>query len=141
MTDVPNKSKTKKNDEEWRKKLTPEEYEVLRLRGTEPPFTGKYVNNKEKGVYVCAGCGQKLFRSDTKYDSGSGWPSFWAPVSEDNLQEVTDKSHGMIRIEVLCKNCGGHLGHVFDDGPKPTGLRYCINSRSLKFKSKKGKDK
>jgi peptide-methionine (R)-S-oxide reductase len=122
-------------DNEWKLKLTPEQYRVLRQCGTEPPFTGKYVHHKGKGVYVCAGCGNELFSSDTKYESGSGWPSFWDQFSEDSVEKRIDRSHGMKRIEVVCKKCGGHLGHVFDDGPDPTGLRYCINSLSLDFKN------
>ena len=141
MAEPNGKSKVKKSDDDWRKVLTPEEYDVLRLKGTDPPFTGKYVNNHEKGIYRCAGCGQVLFDSDTKFDSGSGWPSFWKPISKERIQEETDRSHGMERVEVLCKNCGGHLGHVFEDGPKPTGLRYCINSSALRFKSKKSNKK
>ncbi len=119
--------------EEWKKKLTKEQYQVLREKGTEPAFTGKYWNQHEKGVYKCAGCGTPLFSSETKFESGSGWPSFYEPMDEANVQEEKDTSHGMIRTEVLCKNCGGHLGHVFEDGPKPTGCRYCINSISLDF--------
>jgi peptide-methionine (R)-S-oxide reductase len=136
MSSDKTKPKKSKSEKEWREQLTPDEFQVLRKKGTEPPFTGKYVNNKENGTYHCAGCGKELFRSETKFDSGSGWPSFWEPVSEENIQEETDKDLGMTRVEVLCKNCGGHLGHVFDDGPKPTGLRYCINSKSLRFKSR-----
>jgi peptide-methionine (R)-S-oxide reductase len=123
-----------KSDDEWKMELSPEQFKVLRQCGTEPPFTGKYVYHKEKGSYVCAGCGKELFSSDTKFESGSGWPSFWDQVSDDAVERKMDNSHGMQRIEVVCKNCGGHLGHVFDDGPNPTGLRYCINSAALDFK-------
>ncbi|MDP3734175.1 MAG: peptide-methionine (R)-S-oxide reductase MsrB [Nanoarchaeota archaeon] len=121
---------------DWKKKLTPEQYRVLREKGTELPFTGKLLHNKEKGVYVCAGCGTALFPSDTKYDSGCGWPSFYDLQHKENIELQKDISLGMQRIEVLCKKCGGHLGHVFDDGPQPTGKRYCINSLSLGFKKK-----
>jgi len=130
------KSKIKKS-EKWRKALTPEEFHVLREKGTERPFTGKYVNHKKKGTYVCAGCGKELFSSDTKFDSGTGWPSFWAPISEDSANTKPDNSLGMHRTEVLCSRCGGHLGHVFDDGPKPTGTRFCINSVALHFREQK----
>jgi peptide-methionine (R)-S-oxide reductase len=121
-------------DEEWRQKLTPEQYEVLRNKGTEPAFTGRYVHDKRAGVYRCAGCGAKLFDADTKFESGTGWPSFYQPLSEDAVELHTDRSHGMLRTEVTCRRCGGHLGHVFDDGPNPTGLRYCMNSCSLELK-------
>jgi len=117
--------------------LTPEEFHILREKGTEPAFTGKYLSNKKKGVYKCAGCGNELFLSDEKYDSGTGWPSFWAPASKDSIELMPDNSFGMRRTEVLCSKCGGHLGHVFNDGPKPTGLRYCINSIALDFKEEK----
>lgn len=120
-----------RTDEEWRQLLTPEQYTVLRQQGTEPPFTGAYVDDHTPGVYTCAGCGTELFHSDDKFDSGTGWPSFTRPVLDDNVGSREDSTHGMRRIEVVCKNCGGHLGHVFPDGPGPTGMRYCINSCSL----------
>lgn len=131
------KGKNNMSEKEWREKLTKEQYSVLRQKGTERPFTGKYWDNHEKGIYYCAGCGTPLFDSDKKFESKSGWPSFYAPIEEESISKKTDLSHGMIRKEVLCKNCGGHLGHVFKDGPKPTGLRYCINSISLDFEPKK----
>lgn len=128
------KEKLKKTDEEWKEILSPEEYRILRQKGTEPAFSGKYVENKKEGIYICAGCGEELFTSETKYDSGSGWPSFWEPIANEKIEEQEDNSHGMKRTEILCNKCGGHLGHVFEDGPRPSGLRYCVNSASLKFK-------
>jgi len=125
-----------RTEEEWKKTLTPEQYKVLREKGTEMSFTGEYVENKKKGMYHCAGCGQQLFSSDTKFDSGTGWPSFTDPANKENVELKEDKSHGMMRTEVICKKCGGHLGHVFDDGPKGKN-RFCINSCSLKFKEGK----
>jgi peptide-methionine (R)-S-oxide reductase len=128
---VTENTKIEKTDEQWREELTPEQYEVLRRQGTERAFTGRYWNVKDDGVYRCAGCGAELFSSDTKFDSGSGWPSFTEPAVGDNVELHEDRSHGMIRTEVTCARCGGHLGHVFPDGPGPDGLRYCINSCSL----------
>ena len=129
--------KVQKTEEEWRQQLTPEQYRVCRMKGTEAPFTGEYHDSKEPGVYKCVACGAELFTSETKFDSGCGWPSFYQPVSEEKIDEEADQSYGMVRTEVMCSSCGAHLGHVFPDGPRPTGLRYCINSVSLKLDPKK----
>ncbi len=123
-----------KSDEEWKKEMTPEEFQVMRKQGTERAGTGKLLNNHEKGVYVCGACGLELFSSDTKYESGTGWPSFWAPIDDTHVETESDWAWGMKRTEVHCARCGAHLGHVFDDGPRPTGQRYCMNSVSLDFK-------
>ena len=125
-----------KTDEEWRQQLTPEQYAVLREGATERAFTGKYVDNHDDGSYRCAGCGAVLFDAGTKFESGSGWPSFTEPANTENVDLREDRSHGMVRTEVLCRRCGGHLGHVFDDGPRPTGQRWCINSAALEFEPK-----
>jgi len=127
---------SKLSEEKWKNKLTKEQYHVLREKGTERAFTGKYWSHHKNGIYKCAGCGAPLFSSEKKFDSGTGWPSFDQPIDDTNVEEKPDKSHGMIRTEVLCSNCGGHLGHIFDDGPKLTGCRYCINSISLDFEPK-----
>ena len=131
------KEKIKKTKEEWKRILTSEKYAVLREKGTDKPFTGAYLNNKREGIYLCAGCSNKLFSSGKKFDSGSGWPSFWDVISNNSVELKPDHSFGMKRIEVVCSRCGGHLGHVFDDGPQPSGKRFCINSLSLDFEEKK----
>ena len=129
-------NRKKKTEEEWKKELTTEQYDVLRLKGTERPFTGKYWDHKKEGIYKCAGCGIALFESNTKFDAGCGWPSFSSTIKDSNVEKKADNAQGMVRTEVLCKNCGGHLGHLFEDGPQPTGLRYCINSVSIDFEKK-----
>jgi len=132
--------KLNKTEREWQRELSPEEYRITRQKGTEPAFTGQYWNTKQQGTYVCRCCGTELFTSDTKYDSGSGWPSFYRPVNAGAIDEQEDSTHGMTRTEIICHNCDAHLGHVFEDGPQPTGLRYCVNSASLQLKTNEKND-
>lgn len=133
LTGPVDKPKIILSDGEWKQRLTPEQYEIVRSKGTERPFCGGLLDNKGKGVYACVACGLPLFESVTKFESGTGWPSFFRPIAEENILEESDHSHGMVRTEIMCKRCEGHLGHVFDDGPPPTGRRYCLNSESLRF--------
>ena len=130
------KTKVEKSEAEWRRELTPMQYAVLREKATERPFSGEYEHEQRKGTYICAGCGQTLFESDAKFDAGCGWPSYFEPVNSEVIERVVDKTHGMVRVEVRCNNCGSHLGHVFEDGPEPTGERFCINSAAIDFAPK-----
>ena len=139
MSDTDQTFDVVKTDEEWRKELSPERYTILRKAGTEPAFTGAYTDTEDPGVYKCAACGNPLFRSETKYHSGSGWPSFWEPITPDAVVTKTDRSHFMVRTEVVCGRCGSHLGHVFNDGPQPSGQRFCMNSLSLDLDMDEGK--
>lgn len=134
------KNPIEKSDAQWKKELPPDVYHIMREKGTEAPFSGKYYHHKEKGTYLCAACGNELFNSLTKFDSGSGWPSFYEPISDTAIESESDSTHDMERTEVHCSRCGGHLGHVFTDGPAPTGLRYCINSKSLKLRSEEHRE-
>lgn len=136
MADSKNGWRVQKSDAEWRSQLTPEQYRITRQHGTEPPFSGPYLDEKDPGLYRCVCCDAPLFRSDTKFESGTGWPSFYEPIGPDAITERVDNSHGMRRVEILCSNCGAHLGHVFPDGPDPTGLRYCMNGNALEFEPK-----